>query len=570
MAVNNSKDSRINVRSPYFIEAGREAPEPVDIPEVVDPPTNTAPTVTITATSKDPYLGETVTLTAEATDSDGTIVSYIWGGTASPLTTTSITITNTDTVESQTYTVLVTDNDGDSAVAQITINWQEQPQVILPEPEDNNIKCGDTHNEGAFIGEREYTLDVGDKIGDVDITFLSPPVGTASTPVKFTATWDSTTETTGYIGDSAYDDQMTGLGVNPSDLNTSVTEGISNKTTGTQLTINKSASSPDTISLKAFSPIENDSFSFRLDCPDVLAVETKFYSVKGTSATNEITYTDFSGTSQTRSLSEDEEEVISAQTGTVIVTSGTAEVEEGGQSFDLGTPEIEVSGDLEINFLVGIQGEHNRLSDVVNNQLKSELLEFYDNDSALYDKNVNVFDKSQSAEFDDPREFPNNANDNDNEKFWRWLRKEPSISGNRVLNVAFVQTGVTAYHKHSGMYPQFIGQLDVYALYAENSTDSTLFHATDLKNLKNFLDTSSSYGDITNVLIVVDGSSGETPALKTYLGHLQNSTYGLTGKRKGIDDRSEIEIIYGLNYYDSSDVMKDKILEGMRGLGFTV
>jgi len=88
-------DVRINTRSPYYIEANPTAPEVPETPEVPDPPTNIPPTVTITASNTTPYVGDTITLTAVATDSDGTIVSYLWGGTSSPETTVSIDVTNT-------------------------------------------------------------------------------------------------------------------------------------------------------------------------------------------------------------------------------------------------------------------------------------------------------------------------------------------------------------------------------------------------------------------------------------------------------------------------------------------
>ena len=93
-------DVRINTRSPYYIEANPTEPTQPTIPTPVE--NNTPPTVTITVSNENPYVGETVTLTAVATDSDGTIVGYQWGG-FSTATTQSITATNLTLIQSQIF-----------------------------------------------------------------------------------------------------------------------------------------------------------------------------------------------------------------------------------------------------------------------------------------------------------------------------------------------------------------------------------------------------------------------------------------------------------------------------------
>ena len=581
MAVNNLNDSRINSRSPYYLEAGRAAPQPVVIPDPVEH--NTPPTVTISTTNLNPYIGDTVTLTAIASDADGSIVGYQWGGFGSG-TTQSIDVQDSSAITSQIYMVTVTDDDGDTATALITINWQKEPVII--KPDDLSIQCGDIVNEADFVGSKQYTLDVGDKIGNVNITFLTSGSGTNSIPVRFTAVWDTTTETTGYIGDSAYDDDLSNAGVSSGDINTSANPGTTNKGTGTQLTINKTAATPETISLTAFTPLQNDSYSFRLDCPDVLAVPTKFITLKSTcdGGTARFTYTDVDGATQEVVIEDGGQPVVvSAQPNTAVVTECTGTVGEGGDSFGKGTPDLQVNSDLEINFYVGTTGENGRLEDVVTGELKDHLLKFYNNDSATYDTNVNVYsmtDTNASSILPIPSERviancdPNvynscNSNDNAMRKPWRWIREPAKTSGKRVLNIAMASSATPFYHKSNGMYPQYIGSYDVYADVA-SQTDSLLFHAKDLQNLKQFYDTATNYGDALGILFVVEGTSTNTNQFKEYLGHLQNSTYGLTGKVKGIDDRSEIGIAYGLGFYDTSQVMKDKIVEEMRKLGYTV
>lgn len=571
MAVNNSNDSRINTRSPYYLEAGRDAPEVVTIPDPVED--NTPPTVTITATNTTPTLGDTVTLTAVAEDTDGTIAAYLWGGTSTPQTTVSIDITNTDTVESQTYYVVVTDDDGDTANAQITIHWQEEPEIV--ETTSSTLQCGDVLNEANFTGSKEYTLDVGDKIGAVNVTFLTPEGGVNDIPVKFTAIWGSTTETTGYIGDSVYDDDLLDGDVPSGEINTSATEGTTNKGTGTSLTINKTAASPETISLLAFSVLGNDTYKFRLDCPDVLATPTEFSTITATSDGTTVQYTDVSGFTQTKNLDDGDVEVVSAQVGTPTVTSGAATIEEGGASFDLGTPDIDIDGDLEINFFVGASGggEHGRFYGVVQNELKQSLLEFYGNDSAKYDSMVNVYDYQDTAAGqilpDLADRVANNPNDNAMRKPWRWVQETAATSGNKVLNVAVGGSGTSFYHKRSSLYSQFIGSFNTYDNLPLGS-DDIFFHTHDIKNLKDFLDTATNYGDTTVLMFPVQEGNTQEATYRAYLTALENGTNGLTGKHFGINDRSEIKIVDGFDFYASNNDMRDSVLNAMRQLGFTV
>lgn len=266
-------DVRINTRSPYYIEANPTPPDAVEIPDPIEE--NTPPTVTITATDINPYVGDTVTLTAVATDSDGTIVSYLWGGTDTPQTSVSIDVTSS-TVESKIFYVVVTDDDGDTANAQITINWQEVPEQITNT--DIEVNCGDIINQASFIGTKTYNLvGVGDKIGEVEIEFLDSG-SQHDSPVKFNITWNNTTNTTGYIGDSNY----TLTDPIPSPNNTTYP---TNKKQPTTLTINKTTATPEEVVLTAEAFVPNDSFSFRLNCPDVEATETFYYTLTGTCTT---------------------------------------------------------------------------------------------------------------------------------------------------------------------------------------------------------------------------------------------------------------------------------------------
>ena len=97
---------------------------------------NRRPSVKLTAADYAIDTGETVTLTADARDSDGTIVSYVWSDRASrgefsePATGATVDWTAPSPTESTTYTleVKVTDDDGGFKVDQVEV------RVSPPEP----------------------------------------------------------------------------------------------------------------------------------------------------------------------------------------------------------------------------------------------------------------------------------------------------------------------------------------------------------------------------------------------------------------------------------------------------
>ena len=581
MAVNNLSDSRINARSPYYIEAGREAPEVVTIPDPVED--NTPPTVTISATNINPFLGDTVTLTANATDSDGTIASYLWGGTSTPLTTQSIDITNTDTVESQTYYVVVTDDDGDTANAQITINWQEEPEIL--QRLTSEVQCGDIVNEANFVGEREYTLDIGDKIGNVDVTFLTPNSGVNSIPVNFTATWDSTTETTGYIGDSIYDNDLATGGVQSGDINTSATQGTTNKGTGTSLTINKTAATPETISLRAFSVLGNDSYKFRLDCPDVLATPTKFVTLESTcdGGTARFTYTDVNGVTQEVVIEDgDPPVVVSAQPNTAVVSECTGTVTEGGDSFELGTPDQDVDTTLEINIILDGSGYHNTtgryIQEMADGLLESKLLPFYGNDTAEYQKRVRVVTSYELYAEQNNLGSSGNVSMDQGEGFLKILTdiEKRNTDTTKIVNLYFLDEVESVYMTY--------GQTIYSQILAGGTTEIkrvTSTFDTHLANYKTHLD-SINYGEELTTIFhtphqgtpkdwfvnLVNGTGTTSP------NQFGNFDKGFEGSR-GLSDRaSEIKLVSdvreGVRYSDEPNYYYNLILQALKDYGYRI
>ena len=555
-------DVRINTRSPYYIEANPTEPTVPETPTIPDPPANTPPTVTIVASNENPYEGETVTLTAVATDSDGTIVSYLWGGTSSPQTTVSIDVTSS-TVQSKVYNVAVTDDDGDVGIAQITINWQEIPQPTTNT--DIGVACGDIFNQANFNGIKNYNLLVGDKIGDVTITFQDTVYSPSDVPIKFTLEWDGNTATTGYIGDDSFDVRLQANGVSPSDINTS---SPSNKASGTTLTINKTAATPNQVTLKAQSVLMNDSYTFRLDCPDVEAVETTYYTIKGnspeTAAT--FTYTNASGDSVTRELSaEDAPELISAQTGTVSVT-GDGTIEEGGQSFDLGVPEQEYDENTEIVIIIDDSGSmadtQTQIQAMADGILKDKLIDFYGGDLSKYQEKVKVISANSfnvqylglsSSIYTAPKErFLRSAahgkiNQNSTRSIYMYFQDEAS------------GTGIPA---QGGDSYQRTASTDFY-------DTATTTYSDDLSLYRAFLD-SVTYGEhFMKFFIVSSDYDYETIFLQNIFSGYENF-HG----SNGLSDRSEVSSVgvlnSGVTYSSNPNYYYDYVIQALQDYGFNI
>lgn len=541
-------DVRINTRSPYYIEANPTAPEVPETPEVPDPPTNIPPTVTITASNTTPYVGDTVTLTAVATDSDGTIVSYLWGGTSSPQTTVSIDVTNT-TVEPKIYNVAVTDDDGDVGLAQITINWQEVPEQITNT--DIEVNCGDIINQASFVGTKTYSLvGVGDKVGEVEIEFLDSG-SQQDSPVKFDITWNSTTNTTGFIGDSYY-------GITDPIPSPDNTASPTNKKQPTTLTINKTASTPSQVILtaEAFSP--NDSYTFRLNCPDVESTQTFYYTITGTCTTGDttFTYTDVNGASQSIVLANGETELISAQENTVSAAICTGETEKGGQSFDLGQPELTISQDAEFLVWLDTSGslgqvgvedtEVNELAIMTDNQLKNSFLTYYGDDSVKYNNQVQYITDPSFLTGTFPFQ----------ERFFGWAAVEKqSASSGKIVHLIYVDESHPSYQSTS---------------YQSTPNIKTQVYLDDIASLRSRLDAVNNYGDHIAIIFCIEKQKNEMfRHFSHFLDNVSNGTNGFDGSN-GLSDRSEVVFVRNVLPKQDSDYYHQITIDALTDLGFKI
>lgn len=536
-------DVKINTRSPYYVEANPTEPvQPVIPPPVGDEP----PTVSISASNDSPYLGEVVTLTAVATDPDGTIVSYEWGGFGSG-TTESITATNTALIQDQVFMVTVTDDDGNTASALKTISWQELPQQIINT--DVEVNCGDIINQASFVGTKTYNLvGVGDKIGDVEIEFLDTG-SNPDVPVKFDITWNGNTETTGFIGDSEFpsSDPV------PAPDNTA---SPTNKKQPTTLTINKTAATPNEVILTAEPLFPNDSYSFRLNCPDVEATETFYYTITGTCETGDttFTYTDVNGDSQSIVLANGETELISAQENTVSAAVCTGETEKGGQSFELGQPELTIDENAE--FLVwldtsgslgkiGLEGEVNELAIMTDNQLKNSFLTYYGDDSIKYNNQVQYIADPYGLTGTIPED----------ERFFGWAAvQKQSASSDKIVNLIYVDEA----------YPKYTINFET------DPNNKTQEYLDDIASLRSSLDSVNNYGD--HIVIIFCIEKQKNPMFQHFshfLDNVSNGTNGFDGSN-GLSDRSEVVFVRNVLPKQDSDYYHQITIDALTGLGFKI
>lgn len=617
-SINNVADERVNARSPYYILGDRAAPTAVTVP---DPSPGSPPTVTIVASNENPSKGESVTLTAVATDSDGTVVAYNWGGFGTG-STRVITVSAPTLIQSAIYLVTVTDNDGLTASDTITINWQDDIE-ILEEP-DMNVNCGETISEGAFVQPRIYTLNVGDKIGNVTIELQQPPIGSFDAPVSFLLDWNGTTATTGYVGSSEFGGSLITDGSQFANNTASTT----NKTVGTSVSVNKTAATPNTATLTIIPgkaninpattpvmefPIINDNLSFKLTCPNVVGVPTVFITLKGTCGagqTSTITYVDVDGVTQTVTLNNDEIKVVSGRPGSVSQTVCTTDVTEGGDSFDKGQPEQNVASDTQFVFWHDRSGsldnENVRITSMTENQLKDSFLKFYNNDDQLYQNRVihinDRFDPIVGNVLTDPA---NNIPLQTllgitsgtashalikSERFLAWLSAplgSPGVNGiellketinvpfidkngdaipaaTKIIHIVFIDEANTVYHDTNGTL-------------TDQSSDNAF--STDITALRATLAAQSNYGDHLGIVFCISGFgySGSRKFHDVFIPNLISGTVsGMSGSDGIADHANEIKFVVGTTvantifYGNSADFYHSKVITELQNLGFNI
>jgi len=376
-------------------------------------------------------------------------------------------------------------------------------------------------------------------------------------PVKFDLEWDGNTATSGYIGADWYDDVLADEGIAAGDINTGEP---STKDSPTTLTINKTAASPEEVNLTASAFIPNDNYSFRLNCPDVYSTTTYYYTLTGTCTTGNTTfnYTDVNGDTQTVVLANGENQLISAQEGTVSTAICTGTTEKGGESFDLGLPELKVNDKLEINIIFDDSGSMGstliQLQNMVNGSLKNELLPVYNNDPVEYEKRVAIINSSDALK--KYTDAPVVSTD-DRERFLKIFANLEKVNSDstKVLNIYFGD-------ELGGMYQ--IGDFTY-------SGGASQLYKDDLAEYRAFLNT-VDYGAHLSRFIRVKQYYDNTYSNR-FIENIFSGSDGFEGS-KGLSDRVEASILSGVNYgvlYSSDPTYYSNIiLDTLRDYGFNI
>ena len=542
-------DYRLNSRSPYYIDgviSVTETTPPTPVEE------NTPPTVSITASNESPFVDEIVTLTAVATDSDGTVVGYEW---STSETTSEIQVTSSSE-GCIDFNVEVTDDDGDTANITKRICWQKIPEIIT-NPSVIEVYCGETFAEGQFTGEMVYSIvDIGDKIGDIVISFANPPVTSYDlygVPVNFSLEWNGLSASTGYVGNSEYDSDLLSAGVELTDI---VTLSTTTKVHPTSLILTKTAATPTEVLIRATTPLINDQFELTINCPDPtdLATQTFFYTLEGTCTSGNTTfdYTDTNGDAQTVILSNGETRLVSAQEDSVSVAVCTGETTKGGESFDNGTPVQEYDENTEIIILYDDTGSatstREPLLSTFEGTLKNTLLKFYDNDVSKYNDNVKFYGIINFRDAFNINCFP--------EDFLKLATKgKVNSSATKTIYMVFMDEVRRGYQDNSPLTGGY--------------SDITSTYTAHLAEFRAFLD-SVNYGEYFLKMFKIDSYSIDN----TFFFNIFNGTNGFDGS-KGLGDRSEVSIeddilIDGVDYSTNPYYYHDYIVQALRDYGFNI
>lgn len=556
-SINNAADERLNARSPYYIEADRPLPAVVVIPDPIE--NNTPPVVVITASDTNPTVGDTVILTANATDSDGTIVAYQWGDGE---TTVEISVTSEQALSIE-YFVTVTDDDGDTGSDSIIINWQ---LPVVEEDPETTVGCGDGHFEGKFVGTREYKIEVGDKIGNITIELVDQSSFKFNeVPVKFDLSYGGATATTGYVGSTGFINDASiieGGGVDN-------TATASTKGTPTTLTINKTTASPTFATLTAkvltlneqngSTAFRNDSFGFRVVCPDVTTPETKFHTLIGDCGegqTSTITYLDVDGVLNTVTLDFEEVRIVSARPNSIIETVCNTTIEVGGDSFDKGNPEQDVDPNVQFVFWIDKSGslekEGQAIEEMTKNQLRDSFLNFYENDNEIYESRVKTTIRQD-------------------EKFLSWAAtpKSAYAGATKIVNCIYIDEAAGTREAQFEVY-HHIPLTAVWGAPFTGDNTRTATYNNDLAALRSVLDSQNEFGD--HLVLVFCIEKDRTVVFENFSWFVDNVTTGRNGFEgsKGLSDRSEVKFIRNVEPERDASYYHTITINALKEIGFNI
>ena len=136
-------------------------------------------------------------------------------------------------------------------------------EYVQPATLTQEVICGETIKVGEDVGGRQYVLNVGTATGNISINY------SVDIPISITAFWNQTVpdfQNTGYVGNNIYQQDLLDAGI--SSGNMSLGSGTQ---TGT-VTINKTAATPETVTVLVSAPLKTDNYQLTFGCPTAPAV----------------------------------------------------------------------------------------------------------------------------------------------------------------------------------------------------------------------------------------------------------------------------------------------------------
>lgn len=135
-------------------------------------------------------------------------------------------------------------------------------EMGVQEPE---TPCGTPVAPSGNAGTFTYTINLGTATGMTCINYNAQGI-----PDKFDLLWNGQTFTTGYRGDSSYDQALQNAGVPLSQINTAPSPGNG----AGQLCFNKTSAQPSTMQVTVSGPLGGTAWSFTVVCPGQPALTT--------------------------------------------------------------------------------------------------------------------------------------------------------------------------------------------------------------------------------------------------------------------------------------------------------
>ena len=295
----------------------------------------------------------------------------------------------------------------------------------------------------------------------------------------------------------------------------------------------------------------NDSFTFELSCPDVLATTTYYYTLIGTctTGTTEFTYLDVNGVTQTVTLAKDEIQLISAQENSVSVAVCTGTTEKGGQSFDSGTPDLIVDPNAEFRIWLDNSGsmgsEIFAIRDMIEYQLKNSFLTYYDNDVKKYNQQV--------SSILDPISYTGTTASS--ERFLLYAAEDKfNSTSTKVVNMIWVDEANPSYH--------------VFTPVGDNTQTAT--YLSDVQTLRNNLDAVANYGNKLVVIFCVEKNfNDEYKQFSHFIDNISNGVNGFEGS-KGLSDRSDVIFVRNVEPYQTAAYYHQVTIDALTDLGYKI